>query len=160
MRVKIPPDIWTECALSFRNRMSESRGSLRRSLSALVMAAITIVIAGCGWSGPGGALPSLHVSSSGLSMSEAQWASAWKKRGVQGKPPPMDLGRNIQLNVPVANNTGGKVDDATARRWAVAVLRSRAREKWAFDANEDEFFVAPNLAETIDISPPLASSSS
>jgi hypothetical protein len=152
MRVKIPPDIWMKCALSFRNRMSESRGSLRRPWHVLVVVAINIAVAGCGWSVPGTASPSPHGSSSGPGMSQAQWAAAWKKRGVQGKPPPMDLGRNIQLNVPVANNTGGKVDDSTARRWAVALWRSALWEGWALNANEDIFFVDANLAESRDIS--------
>jgi hypothetical protein len=64
----------------------------------------------------------------------------------------MDLGRNVQVNVPIINNTGGKVDDATARRWAVDVQRSEAWENWALDANEEFFFEQPNLAESESVS--------
>jgi hypothetical protein len=59
----------------------------------------------------------------------------------------MDLGRKIQLPVPVQNQTGGKVDDATAHRWAIAAWRSVEWSNWAFIANEDQFFIKPNLGE-------------
>ena len=64
----------------------------------------------------------------------------------------MNLGRTVQVSVPIVNNTGGRVDDATAHRWAAELLRTDTWDVWALNANEEYFFEQPNLAESESVS--------
>jgi hypothetical protein len=56
----------------------------------------------------------------------------WLALGVTLVPPTGYL-QQVRLNAEVINHSGGKVDDATARKWAEALQRVYGWDSWAID---------------------------
>jgi hypothetical protein len=73
---------------------------------------------------PAGRTTSVPIDS--LPGSQTQ---AWRDLDVT-LVPPTGFAQDIHLTQPVINHTGGRVDDATAKRWAVDYLRAGTWEKW------------------------------
>ncbi|MFN2465222.1 MAG: hypothetical protein ABR598_03035 [Candidatus Dormibacteria bacterium] len=59
-------------------------------------------------------------------------AEQWRALGTDLVPPTGYL-QNLDFKAEVVNHSGGKVDDATARRWAEALEREYQWDKWVGD---------------------------
>ncbi|MDQ6747504.1 MAG: hypothetical protein M3010_05285 [Candidatus Dormibacteraeota bacterium] len=66
--------------------------------------------------------------------------------------PPETLGRKVALPADIENHTGGKVDDATTKKWAEAEVREGDWETWAVENLQSPFLneLAP-AASQVDV---------
>jgi len=68
-------------------------------------------------------------------------AEPWRQLGVTVVPPDGFLhDLRVPSSTTVLNHTGGKIDDATARKWAEAMLRTSAWEGWGIQNLQSDFF--------------------
>jgi hypothetical protein len=84
--------------------------------------------------------PSARATSVPIDSVPAAQAEAWRALGVSVIPP-RGYAQDVHLTQEVLNHTGGRVDDATARRWAEDYLRAGLWEKWGTETLQvDGFF--------------------
>ena len=79
-------------------------------------------------------------------------AQPWRDLGATIVPPDGFL-KDVRVpsSTTVLNHTGGKVDDATARKWAEAMVRTTAWEAWGIANLQPDFFtpaLGPNGARS------------
>lgn len=101
-----------------------------------------VIVAGCSpTSKPSAKVsPSPSPSSVPIDSAPAGLAQAWRALDVSVIPP-KGYAQDIRLTQEVLNHTGGRVDDATARRWAEDYLRSSTWSVWGTENLQvDGFF--------------------
>ena len=108
-------------------------------LRALVaMACLGALLAACTSSAQGGSTtgrasvspsPAGRTTSVPIDSLPGSQTRAWRDLDVT-LVPPTGFAQDIHLTQQVINHTGGRVDDATAKRWAVDYLRAGTWEKW------------------------------
>jgi len=73
--------------------------------------------------------PTSRTTSVPIDSLPGSQTQAWRDLDVT-LVPPTGFAQDIHLTQQVINHTGGRVDDATAKRWAVDYLRAGTWEKW------------------------------
>ncbi len=121
-----------------------------RSVRVVVpIACVLAMVAGCSKPSSGGNTtghvsvspsPGVRTTNVPIDSLPGSQTQAWRDLDVT-LIPPTGFAQDIHLTAEVVNHTGGKVDDATARRWATDYLRAGVWEKWGTENIQlDGFF--------------------
>ena len=115
----------------------------------MTLACLAAALAGCSSTSAGGNTrggatvspsPVARATSVPIDSLPAAQTQAWRDLDVT-LIPPSGFAQSVNLTAEVINHTGGRVDDATAKRWAVAYMRAGVWEKWGTENLQlDGFF--------------------
>ena len=114
------------------------RTSSARPRALVGIACLLALLAGCSSTSAGGNTtgrasvspsPGARTTSVPIDSLPGSQTQNWRDLDVTLVPPP-GFAQDIHLTQEVINHTGGRVDDATAKRWAVDYLRAGVWEKW------------------------------
>lgn len=111
------------------------------------MPLVCVVLAALAACGPGERPQSAPRTQTSVAPTSTVPLSAWQEKGAT-EAPPSSVSRVSLTGIEVLNQTGGKVSDTEAQRWAEAMLRTLQYALWATARMQQDFLLNSGLSDS------------